>query len=486
MKYSLLYRTGIAPPSSVGERTLYHLSLDRTFERICKDTEHCEFFLQILSCSLTSEEDIGYRREILTDFLQNPSLFGELNAHLGKFAELQTADKRAGKETLRISANKQQSVNAAKNLLQVQAYHCKKAFLLVRTLGEILSKADLHSAGLLAVRESACAMSHLSAFEDMLSFCASFEDGGLQFSDDFRVTLDNDGYLVGTESVSNSHIHITDPDRKQKQGLFTRKIKETVYPCERLYPTANEFYPSLIIHSISDITLHLRSFTSQLFERYLPLYTELRFYDTALAYAHRLQEKGVSLVFPEIVAEGETSITDLRDLHLLIIRAEQSTVIPNDVHIPPDGRLAVFGENGSGKTVFLRSFATALLLAQAGLPIPARRAIIRPYVGIVTQFSESEKEFVSGNDAGRFEQEVRELSAMLDTVTRGSLVFLNETFQSTSYEEGAEGLYHILRYLNKHGVSWILVTHLRALLPRFSEDGTPLLRTGEGHKIVHI
>ena len=149
-----------------------------------------------------------------------------------------------------------------------------------------------------------------------------------------------------------------------------------------------------------------------------------------------------------------------------------------------NGGLLVFGNNGSGKTVYLRSIGTMQILAQAGLPVPCESAEIAVFSQLATQFSEAEKEFCVGNDAGRFEQEVRELAAMVDTLKPGSLVFLNETFQSTAYSEGAEGLFHLVKYFSDLDISWILVSHLHQLEEMFHADEVTVLHTTDGYKII--
>ena len=102
---------------------------------------------------------------------------------------------------------------------------------------------------------------------------------------------------------------------------------------------------------------------------------------------------------------------------------------------------------------------------------------------LATQFSESEKEFCEGNDAGRFEQEVRELAAMVAVLKKGSLVFLNETFQSTAYAEGAEGLYHLLKHFSALNIRWILVSHLRQIEEIFHGKDVAVLHTTEDYSL---
>jgi len=59
-------------------------------------------------------------------------------------------------------------------------------------------------------------------------------------------------------------------------------------------------------------------------------------------------------------------------------------------------------------------------------------------------------------------------------------VILNETFQTTAYSEGAEGLYPILNYINEMGGGWILVTHLHDLFDRLSGESIVKMQTMHG------
>ena len=61
---------------------------------------------------------------------------------------------------------------------------------------------------------------------------------------------------------------------------------------------------------------------------------------------------------------------------------------------------------------------------------------------------------------GRFEDEVKSVSSMLDIVKEGDLVLLNEAFQSTAYEEAADVLCNVLAYAAASGFRCISVTHL--------------------------
>jgi DNA mismatch repair ATPase MutS len=156
---------------------------------------------------------------------------------------------------------------------------------------------------------------------------------------------------------------------------------------------------------------------------------------------------------------------------------QDRTVVPNDFHFKNDknGTL-IIGENGSGKTVYLRSIASSYILANAGLPIPAENAVIELPTGIFVMMASSERALERAGQGGRFESEVSDLSDFVRNVESGSFVFLNEIFQSTSYDEGADALYSVLDHFSNERVKWILVTHLEQMIPMFESEASVIIQ----------
>ena len=72
---------------------------------------------------------------------------------------------------------------------------------------------------------------------------------------------------------------------------------------------------------------------------------------------------------------------------------------------------------------------------------------------------------------------------MVNNLKKGALVFLNETFQSTAYAEGAEGLYNLLKHFSALNIRWVLVSHLRQIEKMFDSNEATVLYTAEGYKI---
>ena len=321
-------------------------------------------------------------------------------------------------------------------------------------------------------------------FERLVTFCSKYETVSANGYFDFKLELNDEGCIMGCALIDHRYIHVTPPEYKKKGFSLFKKAEEVTYPCQRISHTKDDLYERLSVAALSELSGLFEKISEQIFRQYASIGDDLIFYDVALKYVTALSEKKVPLCYPTFSNDGSITVKRLYDLYLLMTAPHASDVIPNDF-TPKENRggLLVFGNNGSGKTVYLRSVGTMQILAQAGLPLPCESAEITAFSQLATQFSEAEKEFCEGNDAGRFEQEVRELATMVDRLKEGSLVFLNETFQSTAYTEGAEGLYHLLNHFSDLNIRWILVSHLRQLEERLTPHEATVMHTTEGYQI---
>ncbi|MBQ2252554.1 MAG: hypothetical protein II328_01070, partial [Clostridia bacterium] len=226
------------------------------------------------------------------------------------------------------------------------------------------------------------------------------------------------------------------------------------------------------------LTEQLNHIITDLFERYCKMSGELYFYQVALSIMTFYEKQGIPFCFAQFTTDNHTEITDLSDLVLLVESYGTFPVIANDVHLSETKKgILISGENSSGKTVYLRSIATAMLFSQNGLPLPATNAVLGGYRNIYTMFSAAENPKLAGSGAGRFEEEVANLSDIIDRLGRGDILFLNEIFQTTSYPEGAKGLCEILRFLAARGVRYVCVSHLTDLFELLGADEATKLTT---------
>ncbi len=484
MAISILYlNERISKAEPISERILYHLSLDRSFSHICADVKKREYFLSVVSDLTNDQNEILYRQAIIKDFENNPTLLEQLISLSTRFEELRITQKTAGKDEFRLNATGTASSATAKNILQAQALCLKRALLFIKAYGELLEKYELKSEGLKSLYSSCKEIYECPDFTKLITFCSKYENFSAGGYWDFKFAMNDEGRIESYELIDHRYIHVTDSELKKKGFSLFKKTEEATYPCQRLSPPKDDLYERLAISALSDLSGAFAKISEQVFVKYGLIGRELVFYDVALKYVQTLTEKNVPVCYPTFTEDQSICVKNLYDLYLLMTKPYPSDVIPNDFALLQNGGLLVFGGNGSGKTVYLRSVGTMQVLAQAGLPITCESAKITPFSQLATEFSEAEKEFCEGNDAGRFEQEVRELAAIVDTLKEGSLVFLNETFQSTAYAEGAEGLYHLLKHFSALNIRWILVSHLRQLEEMLDGDEATVLHTSDGYKI---
>ena len=475
---SLLHITD-EPAGTVGKKILYHLSLDATFSVICQGSpaNFRTAFLDVLSAPLVKEEDIAYRREILHDFMKHPGLLDRMAQSLSDFEQSKQAFQKLKKDmharnfgvTQYALGGSLESVQEGAELLLAMLDHVKR-------LREVLDLYPLSARGLSTLARELEQLTCHQEFGHMIALLHRLDRMCSPAPPVIALALNPSGRIVGCHLTEITFPSVAENKAKKRFSLSKPALGVSDPPDQNGTNVTVRMNPPMIrsvcqgqlqAYPYLEMEALLTSLMAGIVDGMGSLFGELRFYSVAREYITFLQTKQVPYTYPNV---GEqSSFQDMRDLRLLTEGVE--TVIPNDYcPLDSDGSL-LFGDNGNGKTVFLRSIMSCQLLAQAGLPIPARHGTVKLYVSLQTQFAESEEPSAAGKQMGRFEQEVQELSTIMESMPAGSLLILNEIFQTTAYAEGAVGLYHILRYLTDTGVDWIAVTHLTDLKQIFRGQG---------------
>ncbi len=183
-----------------------------------------------------------------------------------------------------------------------------------------------------------------------------------------------------------------------------------------------------------------------------------------LAFAAARFGADYACIQPQFAAEDAPELQLQNARHPLLerrLRESGRSVVPLTLALQADARqLIISGPNTGGKTVALKTTGLLAMMAQAGIPIPAERALLPVFDAFLADIG----------DAQSIEQNLSTFSAHivnLDRISRiadeGSLVLLDELGSATDPEEGAALAVSIADHFRRSGAWSIISTHHTSL-----------------------
>jgi len=192
---------------------------------------------------------------------------------------------------------------------------------------------------------------------------------------------------------------------------------------------------------------------------------QLAFYVGAINLSGYFEKLGLPAAYPRL-SKGALKFSGMHCLSLSI--SAGSRPVPYDLDVKAEGGFAVVvtGANRGGKTTFLKAVGQSLVLARAGLFVPADEFALPSTGTVYTHFPRREDRTLS---YGKFEEEVKRLSAIVEGLRRGDYVLMDETFSSTNQVEASVVAEEVVAALVDSGVNVFYVTFLQDFLNRFLE-----------------
>ena len=484
MKFSLLERER----DSFAEcSVVYDLSIDRALRNIIDDKRRADYFISVIEKPLTNIENINYRQEIFSDLKNIEGLLDSLKTLFLRYDRIKSDWQEMKLSTI---GSRGSDINSDALLehtfasLKVSAIFPSTIASFFDTIGQTLSQYPIKSRGLTEMRDWCVSMCENESLREFVEISQRFR---YKTPDDFDFTV----AFELDRSLSLYKCDLSDITERAKGGnglskLFSKKKDENdsvSVKAELSGPGEDPQSDALYIlnEALIRIDSAITKVTTDVYEAFFGISNELMFYEGAILYAEKAESDGVPTVLPTLLPE-ENDCFDLKGLRELVLLSNGAgaKTVPNDLVLSGEtAGLLVKGSTDSGKTVYLRSIASAQLFAQAGLPILAESACLSVRRGFFSHFSSAEEEFLKGDAQGRFDQEAREIASILDRLVPYSFLLLNETFQTTSYKEGTRSIYDILRFMPKLKTKYVFVTHLTALFGYMENENAILAHTSE-------
>jgi hypothetical protein len=201
------------------------------------------------------------------------------------------------------------------------------------------------------------------------------------------------------------------------------------------------------------------------------LIPELTFYTRWAEYIEKKRTEGWTFCTPRIREgrEGSACAEAKGFYNLKLIGAEKpENVVRNDLAFDREKRVYILtGANRGGKTTITQAAGQLFLLAQSGISVPAESFVFDPADRVLTHFPADEDRTL---DLGRLGEECRRFRDLYAQTTGDSLVLLNETFSTTSFEEGYFIAVDAVKAILKRDVRTIYNTHMHKLAKELDNE----------------
>lgn len=454
--------------TKIDPQVIKDLNLSDTFELLLSLSNGQE---SIIGSLCQDVETIEYRQAILKDFVKYPDLLEELITHLKAFEhfrhpfenELYKSSKLYYLIELLIIV--EASVECLEELYQTLCYYKieAKGLLDLKTSVSKMMATNYYKkmkTDMKAIRYIFTGIKSIEVSVNMTTGMRPYEA---------QVTKVNEysyRYPKAFRSVSDTLIGVD-------QFLGHRIIRYmAVFPVEKVHLDLLEEIEFALKEHKSILKDFIRTYNKVDSTPFLKLYEEATFYYASLKMIQDVRKSELPLCWPTIKDHEARclSVTKGYNYHLAKCMKLDKTfdhMVTNDFNLDDHGRLVILtGSNRGGKTTFTQLVGQLHIFAQLGLPLPASHCTLSLVDQIITHFPMIEKESV---DYGKFGRECLEFSKHFKTMTKYSLLLMNESFAGTSHLESLEVAGEVIKAVKYLGPKTVFNTHLHELGKRVEE-----------------
>jgi len=395
-------------------------------------TQH---LVRVLSHPPADPAIVHYRRDILSELVEQPALRGRLEELYRLLCRLRAL---------------------LENTAAVRTWDANRRQLdLLGVLKEIL---DQMSAGFAGARSGLRRLSEFAArvqqgepyhsLVDLLSYDAELA------SVTVRLGIGADGRVRGFQVVqvreNSSNPFANSPVRRwlAKLEMFVRGFRfgQSEVMARLL---------DAVFAGLDDVVLAL-----------IPLLADVELYLGALGFRDRAAEAGLAVCLPELVGPEQPRV--IAGLFNPLLLVSGFAPIPCDLVTDAFANtVLVTGPNSGGKTRLLQAVGLTQLLAQSGLFIPARAGSIALVPALVVSLIEESK---VDQPEGRLGMELLRIRSLFERLPPGAMVLLDELCSGTNPSEGEEIFELVVTMLSRLWPQAFITTHFLTFAARLERE----------------
>ncbi|MCQ2467375.1 MAG: hypothetical protein MJ166_07665 [Clostridia bacterium] len=450
---NLLYPDGIENTNKLSAEAYKDLAVDEILDSMIISKEDREIIKDAIMHIPNSAETIRYRQDIIKDLISDDELCKELETILKSLNVLQDF-----KNNNRFRTVKKASLWELIDYMQEMDLYIQ----IVEALKGVFEKYEMKSKGLNEISEllkSAINMDKIDNLKEIISGLKS-EVSGLK---SVKVGINLSGELRPEEVfvLEYSTLPIPSPYEKTSWAMSLASKRTVTYraPTPFMKHIAEDMEKELS-KSVQNYKKELKNYVN--FSGYflLDICNDLKFYLLMAKFGRKLQDAGNTISFP-MINENSANLVIKGVYNIRLTNKGISNIVKNDFEFQNGEKIFILtGPNRGGKTILTQAVGLTTLFASLGLFVTADSYEGFPIDGVLTHFPADENETMT---LGRLGEEAVRIQEIVKEATNHTLVLLNETYSSTSAEDGlylARDLVHILKYKD---IPCIFNTHIHEL-----------------------
>lgn len=512
-KYSILYPAFEgAEYKKLSEITCHDLALDMLCEKASKNQKEFNMIKGILSNMTSSPEVAKFRQEVFSDVLNMPNLRKQMVELFDKFEFI----RDYGDNHLRAD-EKKEIWHLLHRLDELNDYiNC------VEAIQKCLTQNPIQSDGLKGLKAHVQNLYNDANFGEMKADIEALKlhttkiksvTVGINLNDRFEVTelglvsINNKHFKKsgiisnfadaisskqkiqdGTDWDGNMHYHpveVTEEtenfileglgkmaklDLATMAGFAGDKVSnDTIVKIAQGDGTATAtIYLSHIVNRMLDSLVRrlrdvLNKYTNVVVISISHIIPEFIYYVRMAEFIEKSIAQGYVFNKPSVIDSGNTYMQakDFYNLKLALSSMDMQDIVTNNLDFDKEHTIYILtGANRGGKTTVTMAIGIMYVLAQGGIFVPASSFSYMPLDCIYTHFPADEDKTM---DLGRLGEECVRFRDAYKSATQNSLLLLNESFSTTSFEEGYYIAKDSVKALLKKGVKTIYNTHMHKL-----------------------